>query len=347
MRFLVIYDTPGWSMHRQAEGCAKWHGTEHEVLTCHNVAEIAGAEGPSETRTLGEFMDTIDVALHMSWFSSWGATRNRHGLRFRRNAALVTSDGFLFDGKTPWVDDYHQLIATRHRNSTEAAKTLPQFDALLAGNAGYHAQLLDMGFRSYYAPGGVDHHLFVPKTKPGRGSTLRIGWCGQVSVGNRPNVKGYELLLVRIMENLSHRNEIEFVVNGAAHNSPDRVTPESMVDWYNDIDLLLVTSVCEGTPTPALEAMACGRMVLGTSVGVLPEMNGGTMLVGTYSNVSSAQWAAAELTTCIEELASRGDRVQSLGRDARHEIVERWSWQKRAREYIDAMVEVATIGGGS
>ena len=48
--------------------------------------------------------------------------------------------------------------------------------------------------------------------------------------------------------------------------------PEDMPVWYRSGTIYLVASCGEGVPNPALEAAACGLVVVGTRVGVLPEL---------------------------------------------------------------------------
>ena len=45
-----------------------------------------------------------------------------------------------------------------------------------------------------------------------------------------------------------------------------------MGDFYREGHVYLCTSLHEGTPLPVLEAMACGRPVISTAVGIVPEV---------------------------------------------------------------------------
>lgn len=45
-----------------------------------------------------------------------------------------------------------------------------------------------------------------------------------------------------------------------------------MPDFYNDIDVLAVSSQHEGDPRPLIEAMACGCFPVATDVGIVPEL---------------------------------------------------------------------------
>src|SRR5699024_11492238 len=48
-----------------------------------------------------------------------------------------------------------------------------------------------------------------------------------------------------------------------------RISGKDMPQFYNAIDLLLVTGVNEGIPNPAMEAYACGIPILGTNIGII------------------------------------------------------------------------------
>jgi glycosyltransferase involved in cell wall biosynthesis len=68
-----------------------------------------------------------------------------------------------------------------------------------------------------------------------------------------------------LLSALRNRKDLKFVT---ATDLP----PAAMPQWYRSIDVYVCASRLEGTPLPVLEAMSAERVVLSTSVGVVPEI---------------------------------------------------------------------------
>ena len=103
---------------------------------------------------------------------------------------------------------------------------------------------------------GVDLEKFALK--------LRIGVVGRTYHTGR---KG-EHLVAQVMD----IPEIEWHFTGEGWPGPARNIPEDgMADFYRDMDYILVPSLYEGGPMCVVEALACGREVVSSSVGWVDE----------------------------------------------------------------------------
>lgn len=326
MRFLLVYDVKGWAFHRWATGVVEHHGTAHEVKA------VAGGDAMKELEK-----GNWDAVLHFSWYEAptQGMPPNMAMVAHHGYQLPYTEDPFLK------AADWRLLGATPFRNINNAAKQLPKFDGLLAANRLIEKDLIGLGHKDvFYAPGGVDHELFKPGPRIERPMMFIVGWCAQHDTDN-PNNKGWRVL-ERVRQHFKNTDVHFSVINASHDNGP--LKPDEMPNWYNSIDCLLVTSVSEGTPLTAQEAMSCGRPVIGTEVGILPELitnNHNGFLVDPCSNDTAAEYTCQQICDHIKRLKEDRRLCRAMGDNARMAILERWTWEDRAADYILALEAVA------
>lgn len=107
---------------------------------------------------------------------------------------------------------------------------------------------------------GVDTEFWCPGEKPFNIEKVVIGW-----VGNKDrSAKRFDRL--KKLRDMFPEYEWRPIVT-SKHDKGQRHTREQMREYYRGLDVCLVTSESEGTPNPALEALACGVPVLSTPVG--------------------------------------------------------------------------------
>lgn len=106
---------------------------------------------------------------------------------------------------------------------------------------------------------GVDCEKFKPLPLPAK---FIVGWCGD-SRARLGAIKG-----VHLIADACDLAGVDFVASDAALGYP--IPWDSMSEWYSQISCYVCASTKEGTPNPPLEAMACGRPVITTRVGIMP-----------------------------------------------------------------------------
>lgn len=109
--------------------------------------------------------------------------------------------------------------------------------------------------RLFFTPNGINPDKFFKSAN--RSSHLTIGWAGNI---NDP-VKGY--------------NELIAPLSGERFRiitAPGNVSRADMNNFYNRIDVLVISSKHEGEPLTLLEAMACGCFPVCVDVGIVPEL---------------------------------------------------------------------------
>jgi glycosyltransferase involved in cell wall biosynthesis len=141
---------------------------------------------------------------------------------------------------------------------------------------------------------GVDTRAFSPPPGgvPDPGSPFRFGVKHVVLiVGHLSEVKGYPVFLEAAARTIVDVDDVAFVALGGETTSPgyraflERRASElgirerlHFLGWRDDVaevlraaDVMVLPSLDEGLPIAILEAMACGRPVVATPVGGVPE----------------------------------------------------------------------------
>jgi glycosyltransferase involved in cell wall biosynthesis len=118
-------------------------------------------------------------------------------------------------------------------------------------------------------PNGVDIKRFIPMDK--KLCKEKLGWDRQKkhilfpSNPLRPE-KNYSLAK-QALQNLNIPLEVQFLAN---------VPHEDAVFYYNASDVVLMTSIWEGSPNTIKEAMACNCTIVATDVGDISELFSGS-----------------------------------------------------------------------
>ena len=102
---------------------------------------------------------------------------------------------------------------------------------------------------------------------------------------------------------------------------------DKMVDYYNDIDIIVCTSKIEGTPNPVLEGMACGDVVVSTDVGIVPDVLG-----EKQSKFILEERSKECLKQKIIYLVEHRDEFSEL-REENLESIQDWTWKKISEKF--------------
>jgi teichuronic acid biosynthesis glycosyltransferase TuaC len=111
-----------------------------------------------------------------------------------------------------------------------------------------------------------------------------------------------------------------------------------VVDWIAAANVVALVSRSEGLPNSLVEASACGRPVVATLVGGVPEvvLDGETGILVSPADDGPLSKAILELLTNPELAAKMGD-------SARRYAMKKFSWQRHADEMVDVY---RTVTGG-
>jgi len=109
------------------------------------------------------------------------------------------------------------------------------------------------------------------------------------------------------------------------------VTEDRLVEIYNEAAVVAVPSLYEGFSLPAIEAQACGRPVVATTGGALPEVVGPDGETALLVPPGDAEALAAALLRMLGDEAL-GARIGAAGR-AR--VVTKWTWRHTAERTVE------------
>jgi len=312
-----------WAWYYRCDDMRRFAPPEIAVdVLCHDDFTARYRDKPGD-------LAAYDGVLSMSWTMS-PLDILRHA---RRSVCLVTCGGILFERRRP--ADWRSLVVTASRNAPRARERLPRFSGCVAVNREVYQAAKAINPGTVLIPSGVntDFWCFKPPN-PARGRFV-VGWCGQ----RRANMKGREEILGPLMARLSGP-EWQWRVND--RNFDEALAREEMRDWYHGLDVLVSTSVCEGTPSGPFEAAACGRPFLSTDVGVVADWQAAHALglvAPAYRNRPEADATVAWFARRLEEL--RADpRLPTYGAIIRESVEASYSYDRAgiARRYLEFTV---------
>jgi glycosyltransferase involved in cell wall biosynthesis len=229
---------------------------------------------------------------------------------------------------------------------------LKQADAVTVVSSGLRDRLLSVGIASKkitVIPNGVNQEIFQPRLKQSCREQLSLPKDQKIIlfVGRIAEEKGICYLLEAAEKLLKIRRDVLFCLVGDGElrlhleetslkkgllsnvNFLGRRTPADIVLWMGACDIFCLPSIREGHPNVVLEALSCGRPVVASQVGGIPDMvneeNG--ILVepkdseGLFEALCSAlqkEWNSIEI----------------------RQSVAHYSWEKAARGYYQVTESV-------
>jgi glycosyltransferase involved in cell wall biosynthesis len=109
-----------------------------------------------------------------------------------------------------------------------------------------------------------------------------------------------------------------------------RVPLAELADYYRSADVCVVPSVYDNSPYTCLEAMSCGKPVIGTSSGGTREY-----IVHDESGMIVPPRDAESLARALVKLLREGDERKRLGNNARKRVIEKFHRDEIARQTVE------------
>jgi len=227
--------------------------------------------------------NNVDFNLMHAHFLENGFIGARLKNLYEKPLVVTAHGGDVYD--LPFRDHWYNSLARFVLTEADQVITVCKFNA---------EKLLSLGVSSnklHVIPNGYDERLFKPipaakaREKLGLPQNKKI----LLSVGNLVDVKGHAYLIGTISLVLRKRKDVLLIIVGSG---PLKELLQSMVKkyrledhvmlaggrrheeipiWMNASDIFILPSLQEGFPTVIPEAMACGKPVVATKVGGVPE----------------------------------------------------------------------------
>ena len=242
-------------------------------------------------------------------------------------------------------------------HAKDARKVPPEILARRAGgavcvvacNPDVATQLRNVGASVRLIPHGVDAEHFRPEPLPDP-QPLRL-----LAVGRLVEKKGFHVLLaavarmrlpfsLRIVGEGPEQARLEGMIAGLGLS--DRVglcgprTHQELPDEYMNAHVLAAPSIVDssgdrdGLPNVVLEAMACGRAVVGTDAGAI-----GSALKDRVTGLLVPQGDAGALAGALDSIACKPAMLREFGARGRRVVEQEYEVEHCAGRFCDALQE--------
>ena len=317
-RVMLIPDSVNWILGTWAQEIEKWN-SEHFEFVIFPVGEIWENE-PLFLSLLNEI--EVVHCLSQSVYPSIHKTINKANI------------------------DHLTLISTIHHivHFEQVVECL-QADKIMVVCEQFKQELISNNVpkeKLFLIYNGVDTSFYLPKDRDLARRKLgltqdkfTIGYSAKAS-SDHDGRKGVDIFQAVLYELAKLELDMDVVITGpgwdkivnslrengiTVHYFP-YLSKELMPDYYNALDVYLVTSRVEGGPVPPLEAMSCGTAIISTPIGTILDYvtDGVSGLLTPIANVEAAREAILKLYH-DRQLSER------LGKQGRETILQSLQWK--------------------
>lgn len=178
---------------------------------------------------------------------------------------------------------------------------------------------------------GVDSELFYPIKKP-RTKKFTVGFSSKEMKGTfQQDLKGYNTILVPLMERMKKYPNIEFL--NWNRNHTNAIPHSEMPAVYHKMDCMLVTSFREGTPGSVHEGSASGLPIIGTDVGTVSRAIHPDMVIPAFNTPEDVPATLKLFEKKILQLFKDRDLCDWHGNYNRDLAVKEWNWKKQSEQW--------------
>ena len=324
-RICLVCDAPNWAFDMIAQELKKKLSHKYEI----RIEYFNMKETPDEFYEFLEKNDDCDL-IHFLWrkiliLMESETLKNKviasgkeieQYIQEKRNKISLGVYDFLFLDEES-VELYKNLYNNYSKNYYVSTRSLNEIYKELPGYKKPLMVVHDICDYTNFVPMNIERF-----DKHDRG--LVVGWVGNGAFRfGDVDLKGFNTIIKPVIKELKNEG-YEIIENYADRNERWR-TIEEMPQYYSEIDVCLCTSIHEGTPRPALEAMSCGVPLISTNVGIIPEAFGvrqQSYIIGSRENGKNDEVIKENLKGKIIELYNDRKKLKELSVENQKSIVE-------------------------
>jgi glycosyltransferase involved in cell wall biosynthesis len=314
-KHLLVFDLEGWVLGYRARIIQRYH-PNLQIISLKDMKQLIEKDGSSTiNRTYG-----VISAMGLEMASEL-LKRN-----VRVDSSQVGGYNFISHNKDTYREWRGQPIIDKSfvKNVIERIGKLGAFNLKLVEVLKKIAPDQDV----HYLRPFVETEFFKPvkKKRLGRNEVFTIGWVGN----QERRLKNYKTLYLPIVEAYKKNPNLRFLESIRGQRSV-----KDMPDFYNKLDLLLITSANEGAPNPALEAYSCGVPVLSTNVGYIKTVvhkKARSLILDT----DHPQYFIEK----IDDLVKNRDAYLEIKKDCRDNVCNNWTVNKAMGDWLNILFNI-------
>jgi len=299
---LLVPDRPGWAFDFLADDLIRF-GSERYAFTKYYKHHM-----PEEDYRRFD-------AVYFFWWAK-GSIESARRLRIPRRRCMTVISSYSSWMKRGWTD-------------RELKEILSFYGAVGAVCRGLYERFRPLHRHVFLTRHGVDVSRFTEVTPiPERREKGRlvVGWAG--SLRHDEAEKGVRKFIEPAVAAVEGAELRLALGDDSEHPCGRSYAREEMPAFYNEIDVYLCASRTEGGPLPVLEAGACGRPVVSTPVGIVPE------LVRDGENGFLVERRVEAIADALRRLRDDRALLRRAGARNREVVVSEWTWGRRIGEYF-------------
>ncbi len=307
MKILLVADRPNWAYDILAQSIKKHSKYPHIHIDYISKMRL----------NLDQYdFANYDVVFFFLWYDAM-----RYGIKIQ---------GFDF-GKT--CVGIHSLSSWKGRglNETNTSQICNQFAA-----SGYISQEIGkiLSFNNgFFTPNGIDSTIFFPSPLNLQ-DEIRFMWVGNPGSSHHGLNKGYYSIIEPVFSEYKDKN-VKLCLATPEHP----VQRDQIGNFYRDNHVLICSSLHEGGPLPVIESLACGRPVITTNVGIVPEV------VVEGENGFIFPRSRSGLRDCIDKILENPNMLEELSQNAAESVSNRKSIDM-VEAYEEMFEYVYSLNGG-
>ncbi|WP_256759905.1 glycosyltransferase family 4 protein [Cohnella sp. WQ 127256] len=314
-KHLLVYDYESWVLGYRARIIQRYH-SDLQIISIKDMKQLIEKDGASRINRTYRIISSMGLEMASELLKR----------DIRVDSSQVGGYNFFSDNK----DTYREWCDQPAINKDYVKNVIGRIGRLGAFNLKLVEVLRKISPNQdirYIRP-FVETEIFKPTKKQHleRNEPFTIGWVGN----QERRVKNYNTLYVPIVEAYKNNPNLLFI-----ESTKGQRDLKEMPDFYNKLDLLLVTSANEGAPNPALEAYSCGVPVLSTNVGYVK-----TIVHEQARSLILDTDKPKKFIKKIDDLVNNRDAYLEIKKGCRGNACDNWSVDKAMSEWLNILFNI-------